>query len=301
MKILKPLSVVMVFFLLLFRQVCFRGAYNGLQICLSTVIPAVFPFAAVCRFFAKCGVCNDFGAQIGKITKKLFFLDSSMAGALVMGIVCGYPFGAVIAGELYKKGAISKHNAEQLCAYINNPTPAFLIGFAGAHVFNSARLGALMLASTVFSTLIYAFINRKNVRDIQMPAKSEENTHVAVLFVSSVTEAVFSVLSVCGFTVFFSVITEVCKTFFLNTRILSVILMLAELLTGLFYVSALDINARLLFAVVCGAVSFSGLCALGQISAECAKYGISSKPTIKGKIIQGVINFSCAFVFYSFF
>lgn len=300
-KIIKISCVMLLICFLFFRDICFLGASQGVTLCITTVIPAVFPFAVACRFFTKCGICTDIGRYFGKIAKKLFNIGPVGAGALVLGAVCGYPVGACNIGHLYKSGKLTKRDAEALCAYSNAPNPSFLIGFAGGYVLKSAEKGFWVFVCTLLSSLLYAFFNRKNMSGLHDVFEPFEKQHPCVLFVSSVCEAANSMLYICGYTVFFCVTAQFCKSLPINTFKLPFLLSLCELITGLSTLSTAPIGECVLFCAVCAFSSFTGLCAICQSSAECVKNELSPRMLLKGKTVQGFISIAISYIIYSVF
>ena len=65
----------------------------------------------------------------------LFRLPGQAAGALVLGLVGGYPIGARTAAELYRQGELTRSEALRLLAFCNNSNPVFLVSVLGAGVF----------------------------------------------------------------------------------------------------------------------------------------------------------------------
>ena len=76
--------------------------------------------------------------------KPLFGVGEAGAAAFILGIVSGYPLGAVTAGQLYESNYLTKTEAERLCAFCNNSGPLFIIGSVGAAIYGNAGIGIML-------------------------------------------------------------------------------------------------------------------------------------------------------------
>ena len=67
--------------------------------------------------------------------RPLFNVAPAGATAFVLGIISGFPLGAICAKDLYKAGNLSKPEAERLLTFCNNSGPLFIIGTVGAAIY----------------------------------------------------------------------------------------------------------------------------------------------------------------------
>ncbi len=262
------------------RDICTAGAARGLSFCISTLIPAVFPFSVVCKVLARTVNVRYFGA-------------------VFTCLVCGAPSGAYMCADMYKNGCSDKRTSELLCAVTNGMTPTFVIGFVGVYCLQSASKGVFVYLVCSFSTLLYSFVVIKRI------SLSFYNIY-DISFSSAFTEAVFqstsSVISLCGLTVFFSVVCEFVSAFFsfLPPSFLSFFFLFGELITGILQSRALGavITDRLFCSLMCAFTSFSGVCIHLQITSVMSRAGLSSRQFVKGKLIQSLASFIISYIFY---
>ena len=262
------------------RDICTAGAQNGMAFCINAVIPSVFPYMAICKMLVK----SDCAGQMGSI---------------FTGLICGFPTGAHMCGDMYKSGRVNKRTAQVLCAVSNGMTPTFTIGFVGAYCMKSAQKGVLVYLICSFSALLYAFVSKIN---LSPTVRKTERMPICDVFTESVCESVLSVLSLCGYVIFFSVVYE-----FLNALTVlhqpflpSVISLFSEITTGVFNFAHLGdfLSPRLFFSLVCTAVSFSGICAHLQVSSVCIRSGLSPLYFTAGKFIQSAVSFFVSYIIY---
>ena len=80
-----------------------KGAYSGTMLCIEKVIPALFPFFVCTGILTGSGVPQLLGKVIGKPFEKLFGINKNCAFAFVTGLLCGYPLGAKVVGDMYQQ------------------------------------------------------------------------------------------------------------------------------------------------------------------------------------------------------
>ena len=129
--------------ILLLRQAetAAQAVRDGVQLCLTSVIPALFPFFAVSSLLVALGAASAAGRALARPFRQLFRCGGAGCAALLLGLVGGYPVGARTAAELVRRGELSPAEGARLLTFCNNAGPAFAIGVAGVSVFGSARTG----------------------------------------------------------------------------------------------------------------------------------------------------------------
>ena len=93
---------------LLFSKECSKGAEKGIGLCLSTLVPSLFPFMVLASYITDSGLAEKIGRHLSWLTKPLFGLDGCFSSAIILSLVGGYPVGAKTVNSLYKKGAASE-------------------------------------------------------------------------------------------------------------------------------------------------------------------------------------------------
>ena len=64
---------------LLFSKECSKGAENGIGLCLSTLVPSLFPFIVLASYITDSGLAEKIGRHLSWLTKPLFGLDGCFA------------------------------------------------------------------------------------------------------------------------------------------------------------------------------------------------------------------------------
>ncbi len=187
-----------------------EAAKDGLQLCFNVIIPSLFPFFVLSSLVVELGFAGYLGRALERVMRPLFRVSGGCASALVLGLIGGYPVGAQTAVALYEKGMCSKTEAERLLAFCNNSGPAFIVGVVGAGIFASSRVGILLyLAHMVAAVCVGALFRFYKRQDRELPAMSRVSVQVRRLstaFTDSIKNSFFSVLNICAFVVFFTVL-----------------------------------------------------------------------------------------------
>ena len=104
---------------------------------------------------------------------------------------------------------MSAGECERLLAFCNNSGPAFLIGAIGGGVFGSARVGVLLYLVHVLSALLTGlFFRGKNACTESQPVLLDSED-IAASLPECVKQAAVSLVNVCAFVVFFTVLAGV--------------------------------------------------------------------------------------------
>ena len=212
MKKLPVIAVLGVGVLLLLRPETASGAVReALALCARTIVPSLFPFFVVTSLLLELGLADGLRRVCGPFMGPLFHMRGVCALPLLMGLVGGYPSGARTAAELYRRGEVTREEAELLLGFCDNCGPAFLLSFAGAQVLGSARAGAWLYLIHVLSALVTGLVLCRVVPGRgpglltgNLPARPVSFPRALT---GAVAGALTSVLNICAFVTAFGVLS----------------------------------------------------------------------------------------------
>lgn len=121
-------SAVGLLILILDGKTALFGAEDGIELCVRTVIPALFPFFVLSSAFL-CGMVSIPRAE--SVFSLIFGLPKGAASLALPCFLGGYPVGAQAVYQAYADGHLPKSAAERLLAFCNNAGPAFVFGVLG--------------------------------------------------------------------------------------------------------------------------------------------------------------------------
>ncbi len=308
-------SAAAIFFLLLISpNTAIDYMKKGLSLCVSSVVPSLFPFMIISELIVSCGMGQKISRVLSPFTKKLFGVGEAGACAFLLGTLCGFPVGARSAASMYDKGEISSRELGRILTFCNNPGPAFVISSVGVSLLHRQNLGMIIYACVIISSLIVGIFSRLFLKEEIGKALPFDDTRPPVMkgfdaqmFTSAVSSSAHSMLAVCAYVVFFSTVVG-CVGELIEPigapKIISVLLFgFFELSSGAVNAAALDslLLSSISCALFCG---WSGLSVHFQVMSVTSGRGVSFKPYLLGKAAQGIIcavlsAFALKFIFPS--
>lgn len=310
--------------LILFSTTNIKAAKIGLELWATTVVPSLFPFLFATELLSKTKIVSYLGKLLNKIMRPLFNIPGEGAFAFVMGLISGYPVGAKIVTDFRNKGICSQDEGNRMLAFTNNSGPLFILGTVGIAMLKSPNIGYTLLLSHILASLTVGYLFsfwKKNKFDINF-RETKFNSKLAPIKISdfgeilgnAIKKSIFSLLSIGGFIVFFSVILSILETSgileIISTTLYAFgipkniskcfITGVIEMTNGLNFTSnlynALPNFTLLLISFLLG---FGGISVLFQVYSIIAKENISIKPYFYGKILQGFLSviFTSIFIF----
>lgn len=296
---LTVLILIITFAMIFFPENSIFYSKQALNMCYEIIIPTLFPFFICSGILVYSGAAQSVSKIFRPVMRPLFNVNENGAAAFVLGIISGYPLGAVTACQLYESAYLSKSEAERLLAFCNNSGPLFILGAVGISIFGSSKIGIILYASHIISAVLVGILFRFYRRDSFSAPQSRLNTAdapPAEIFSKVLANSINSILTVCGAIIFFFTASNLLMALFpQNDFINAAISALLEFTGGIKRISGLSIPADMRIVMSSFAVGFAGLCVHIQVMAVTAKYGLSLKPYILGKILHGTL--SCFFTF----
>lgn len=288
--ILKALAVLMVCgVLLVFSKSCSQGAQNGIEFCLTVIVPSLFPFMAFSTFLVESGLSNKIGKPFSKITKALFGLNGSLAPIILLSVLGGYPVGAKGISTIYKNNMIDEHQAKKASLFMVCAGPGFIINFVGISIYNNPKIGIIILGSQIISVIILGiFINlfdKSKSDQHQDTTSAEQSLSFSSALVKSAIESSKGILMICAFVVLFSAFIGIIGNVITDTKTANAIYCLLEICLA---VKELSKNAPI--ELVAFAVGFGGICVHFQIFSALGNIKINKLLFFCIRIIQGVVT-----------
>lgn len=279
--------------LILDGKTALQGAAAGIDLCIRTVIPSLFPF-----FLLSIGLTGSLSGVVIPVLRplqKLFRIPPGSESILITGLLGGYPVGAQAVSGAYEKGSLTKAQADRMLTFCSNAGPAFLFGIIGPQ-FHGFIYPWLLWAVHLFSALAVSYVFPSADHS---PAKGGQTK---VLTMTDCMRKALSVMAqVCGWVVIFRVILQFTNRWILwiFPKPLQVLLTGSlELANGCCCLSQVE-NLGLRFVICAAMISFGGICVtmqtlsvIGQLNA--GKY-------ITGKLFQTffsvILAFACQLTF----
>ena len=241
--------------LILDSPTALAGAADGVELCLRTLIPGLFPF------FRWSGMLT---AAVPK------------GGLMAAGMLGGYPVGARNASQAYRTGQLSKEDAQRMAVLCNCPGPAFIFGVAG-QLFTPGRTA--LLWAVYLSSVAALWLLLPKSRPVAAIGKS-------MTLGEAMDGALRAMASVCGWVVLMRTVLAVLDRWILwllPDWAQAVVAGTIELTNGMLMLRTVEENLR--FSLAAGMLGFGGLCVMMQTMGVARE--LSLKAYFPGKVFQG--------------
>ncbi len=292
--------VFLVTLLILNPQKSILYAQNGLLLCQEIIIPSLFPFFVCSGLLVYSGFCEVLSKIFKPIMKPLFNINPTGSAAFILGLVSGYPLGAVTACQLYNSLYLSKSEAERLLAFCNNSGPLFILGAVGVSMYHSPQAGIILYISHILGAISVGILFRfYKASDFCAPQTnvSTDQKSFSELFSIVLTNSIQSILTVCASVIFCSVMANLLIDLLSVNEIFKAILNSGlEFVSGLSSISYLDITLFSKLIMSAGVCAFAGISVHMQVMGVSAKCGLSLKPYIIGKIFHAIFAIIYTFI-----
>lgn len=273
-----------------------EGAQTGIQLCITTVIPSLFPFFVLSILFTSS--LDNFCNPKLQILSKYMGIPPAAASILFPAVLGGYPVGAKAVGDLYRNHRITKAEAEHLLSFCSNAGPSFIFGMVSGFFPERKTIWVLWFIHifSVFLTALSIPVEKEKTEDSFSPESTDGQ---AIIW-----SAAKAMCLVCCWVILFRMVIT-----FLNAWLLWILpVWLQVLLKGFLELTngccdlLLISDIHLRFVLCSCMLSFGGVCVLLQTVGVTKGLGLSGY--LKGKCLQTAFSFllSCALVWqYGFF
>lgn len=123
------LGLYLIFLLLRYPELSLQYAYTGLTLWFRKMIPTLLPFMILSGILISMNLTERFVRLLHPVLHFLCGTTPNGSYIMFMGFLCGFPMGARIAGELRRKGRITREEAEHLLVFCNNIGPIYFLSF----------------------------------------------------------------------------------------------------------------------------------------------------------------------------
>lgn len=267
------------------------GASDGVNLCLTTLIPSLFPF-----FLLSTMLTGALSGQTIRLLRPIAAACKIPKGAeslLAIGVLGGYPVGAQNVALLHHTGQLSKEQAARMITFCNNAGPAFIFGVLGS-MFSDSKIPWLLWLIHIASALLVGMLLPGSRAEDSVQALSRPITMTDAL-----TQAVKVMALVCGWVVLMRLILAFLERWFLclvPPVVRVVVAGFLELSNGCVRLARIE-NEGLRFILASAMLAAGGVCVTLQTASVAQE--IPLLLYFPGKLLQCGISIllSCAFQF----
>lgn len=279
-------AVILMLPLILDSNTALQGAITGVELCLYTVIPSLFPFFYLSGIFL--GTVNQLKVNFFRPIGKLCKIPRGAEPIFLFGLIGGYPIGAQSLHNAYASKLLSKKESERMLCFCNQAGPAFIFGVIGS-LFINRNIPFIIWSIIILSAIITAVIIPGN--------KDSQCTYTVDFKIKPFEKAIRATVNVCGWVILFRVIITILQRWILwilPPTYAIIITGFLELTNGCMELMNIQ-NTAFRFIASVGFLSFGGCCvSLQTMSLIGNLKGINY---YFGKAIQTIIALLLAVIF----
>lgn len=258
-------------FLLIPQEKISTSIAESLVFCGKIVIPQLFLYICLSSVVWELGIVENIIFAFPKYGAEL--------SSFFMGILAGFPSGAIISGKLYEKGLITKNRAEYLSTFSNNAGISFVFGYVSSLIGKAGALSVFLcqiILSLAYSVMGRKFLSSEDKESVIIKKSPAPNFSSMV---KGLKNAFVNTINVCGFILFFSAFSTS-----LLSSAPSIFKGLLEMTTGLSSLSEMPFTSRLWYSSLF--LGFNGLCVHFQVFSSCS---VGVKKYLISKCISAVL------------
>lgn len=121
------LALYLTFLLLRYPARSLEYAYTGLILWFRKMIPTLLPFMILSGIMVRMNLTEGFARFFHPLFHKIWGTSLNGSYVILMGMLCGFPMGARVIGELCQAGKLSEKEGAYLLSFCNNIGPIYFL------------------------------------------------------------------------------------------------------------------------------------------------------------------------------
>ncbi len=306
----------------------FEASLFGLRLWFDAVLPALLPFFVLSEVLAAYGVIHFVAVLLEPLMRPIFNIPGAGGFAFAMGLVSGYPLGAIITARLCRERLINAVEGERLVSLANTADPLFMAGVVAAGFFGIPEAGGILTASHYLAVLVVGWIGAfhdrhapatpaleahsrepllRRAATAMVKARLSDGRPFGQVLGDAVKTSMVSMLLVGGTIMLFSVLLQVLEQLGvvplvgrLAASVLGLVGLepslaeatvrgLLEITNGSQAASQAQASLSARLAVASFVIGWAGASVHAQVAAVTEKTGIRMGPYIRARLLHGLL------------
>ena len=268
-----PVTILTIILLIIISpSITINSFYKGISIWATKVLPSLLPFFILTRILTHTIIVDQIGKKLSPITNKFYGVGGIAGYIYIMSIISGYPIGAKLTSDYYKRGYITAGQASTITSFTSTSGPLFILGTIGVGIYHSIKLGIIILISHLFGALLNGLIFRQKTKHIfsaNIVSKYDSTIQIndimtdsinSILMIGGFIAIAFMLIEILSYHGVFIVFERLLKIFHIAPEITTATLSgLIEITTGGLMLATCNIPFKALAVILTFLVSFGGL------------------------------------------
>lgn len=284
--------------LIIYRNLVFDTVGFSLNIWITSLLPALFPFFIVSDILINYDVIKYFPKVIRNSIKYFFNVSDNGLVIILLSMLSGFPSNARNIKNMYLDKKITKEEGEHLLYFTHFSNPMFILGTIPL-ILNSNKISKYILISHYLANIILGICLRKynKVNNSNTSNYKEDKHNFGLVLTTSIRKSLDSVLGILGtLTVFLIISTLLINFFNLDNTSSLLVKSILELTSGLKELGSYNLLDKYLLIISSCILSFGGLSVHMQVINELVDTDISYKNYFIGRILQVVLSLGISYL-----
>lgn len=248
--------------ILLNSKIVINSVIKSSKLFIFKIFPSLMPTMIIGLLLVKLNFHKIIPKFIKKTFGYLFNFDDVTTSIFITSMLCGSPSSASFINEYLNNGKINEKTAENLLCCTHFINPLFVISAVGIDIFNSTKIGMIILFLTHLSNFIKAFLLRKNFVSTKLKIENKkEKEKFMIVFKDVIKVCMMQLLVIFGIVILFNMLTILIKEVFnINYFFETIINIILEITGGINKISYLNISFIFKIFLSYYSLSFGGIC-----------------------------------------
>ncbi len=281
-KLIFLLIIIFLLLLIVMPDISTITIKNSINLCAGVIFPSLFPFTVCVLTIIKYNISIN-NRYINLILFKIFGQNFHMFFVFLLSLLGGYPIGIKLINQLEEQKIINNKSADLMSMFCVNAGPTFILSVIG-YFLSSKKIGIILLISNTLSAFVIALICSKKLKCNLQSFKIKKVISVSLTnsFISSVNDAIDTLVKICSIVIIFSIINAYLDYFLFDLPIIKNISLLTEISAALSKTKNIYVVSFLL--------GFGGFSVWGQIYVLTINKNRNYKIFILGRILHSTLN-----------
>ena len=287
--------------MLIFPEIVFEGASNGLILWFQIILPTLLPFLILSSLLINTPAIHLLVKFTSPLFCRLFGVTKYGSFAVLCGFLCGYPMGGKVTSDLLNSNKITLTEAKYLLSFCNNTSPMFIISYVMHQSLQASHLIFPALAILFLSPVNFYPISYKSY-DTTNNDLNSKNIEKSSLLDECIMKSFETITKIGGYIIIFSICTHLISALPVTNSIMHLLLIpFLEITTGVLSLSQSLISFQDKFIIILSLISFGGWCSIAQTRCIISDAGIPLFTYIIEKLITSAVTSLLASVFFKLY
>lgn len=282
------LTCILLFCIILDTHTGVYGIQTGLEICLKTVIPSLFPFIILSGIF--CSRISGHSIKLITPLTKICKIPRGAESIFLLSFLCGYPIGAKLIWQSFQEKHLSERNTLHMLGFCNNAGPAFIFGIV-SFLFERPIIPWVIWCIQILSAILVGIILPGDPHETCQLSKSHPLSFTVVM-----QNGIKTMSMISAWVIFFKMILQYLDKWifpFIPSTIAVIISGITELSNGCLLLQSIP-NESVRFVLSSMFLAMGGICVTMQTVSITDHNGTHAY--IKAKILQCIIALMLSFI-----